>query len=116
MLSVADKPYDTLEEVIGITGHPGDGSLRDFGVDYDVVKLAPDGGFDFDAVKEKMTAYGGRLKMVFIQRSKGYLNRKTLSVEEIGEMVRFVKTYSPDTYIVVDSQGKEVLRIYQGGG
>ena len=103
MLSVAGKPYDTLEEVIGITGHAGDGSLRDFGVDYDVVDLKADGTFDFDTVREKMDTYGKRLKMVFIQRSKGYLNRKTLSVSEIGEMVRFVKATSPDTYVVVDN-------------
>ncbi len=103
MLSVAGKPYDTLEEVIGISGEAGNGSLKDFGVDYDVVDLKPDGQFDFDTVKDKMNTYGRSLKMVFIQRSKGYLNRKTLSVAEIGEMVKFVKTNSPDTYVVVDN-------------
>ena len=103
MLSVAGKPYDTLEEVIGISGEAGNGSLKDFGIDYDVVDLKPDGQFDFDTVKDKMNTYGSRLKMVFIQRSKGYLNRKTLSVSEIGEMVKFVKENSPDTYVVVDN-------------
>ncbi len=103
MLSVAGKPYDTLEEVIGISGEAGNGSLKDFGVDYDVVDLKPDGQFDFDTIKDKMNTYGNRLKMVFIQRSKGYLNRKTLSVSEIGEMVKFVKANSPDTYVVVDN-------------
>ena len=103
MISVAGKPYDTLEEVIGISGEAGNGSLKDFGVDYDVVELGADGGFDFDAVGEKLAAYGKRSKMVFIQRSKGYLNRKTLSVAEIGEMVSFVKARSPETYVVVDN-------------
>ncbi len=103
MLSVAGKPYDTLEEVIGISGEAGNGSLKDFGVDYDVVDLKPDGRFDFDTVKDKMNTYGSRLKMIFIQRSKGYLNRKTLSVAEIGEMVKFVKANAPDTYVVVDN-------------
>ena len=103
MISVAGKPYDTLEEVIGISGEAGNGSLRDFGVDYDVVELSDDGGFDFDAVADKLSTYGKRAKMVFIQRSKGYLNRKTLSVAEIGEMVRFVKERSPETYVVVDN-------------
>ena len=103
MLSVAGKPYDTLEEVIGISGEAGNGSLKDFGIDYDVVDLKPDGQFDFDTVKDKMNTYGSRLKMVFIQRSKGYLNRKTLSVAEIGEMAKFVKENSPDTYVVVDN-------------
>lgn len=103
MLSVAGKPYDTLEEVIGISGEAGNGSLKDFGIDYDVVDLKADGQFDFDTIKDKMNTYGKRLKMIFIQRSKGYLNRKTLSVAEIGEMVKFVKANSPDTYVVVDN-------------
>lgn len=103
MLSVAGKPYDTLEEVIGISGKPGDGSLRDFGVDYDMVELNEDGSFKFDDIAEKMREYGKRLKMVFVQRSKGYLNRKTLSVDEIGELVKFVKNISPETYVVVDN-------------
>ncbi len=103
MLSVAGKPYDTLEEVIGISGEAGNGSLKDFGIDYDVVDLKTSGEFDFAAIEDKMNTYGKRLKMVFIQRSKGYLNRKTLSVAEIGVMVRFVKERSPETYVVVDN-------------
>ena len=103
MLSVAGKPYDTLEEVIGIAGNPGDGSLRDFGVDYDMVELNADGSFKFNEIEAKMKEYAGRLKMVFVQRSKGYLNRKTLSVDEIGELVKFVKSISPATYVVVDN-------------
>ncbi len=103
MLSVAGKPYDTLEEVIGIAGEAGNGSLRDFGVDYDQVDLTPDGAFDVPAIDAKLAAYGSRVKMVFIQRSKGYLNRKTLSVAEIGEIARHVKSLSPDTYVVVDN-------------
>ncbi len=103
MLSVAGKPYDTLEEVIGLCGNPGDGSLRDFGVDYDQVDLTADGKFDFPAIEEKLRTYAGRVKMVFVQRSKGYLNRKTLSVAEIGELVTFVKGISPDSYVVVDN-------------
>ncbi len=103
MLSVAGKPYDTLEEVIGIAGQAGNGSLHDFGVDYDQVDLTPDGGFDIAAIDRKLATYGARVKMVFIQRSKGYLNRKTLSVAEIGELARHVKSLSPDTYVVVDN-------------
>lgn len=103
MLSVAGKPYDTLEEVIGLTGTPGNGSLKDFGVSYDMVELTPEGSFDWDAIDEKLRIYAGHLKMVFVQRSKGYLNRRTLSVDEIGELVSFVKAASPDTYVVVDN-------------
>ena len=103
MLSVAGKPYDTLEEVIGIVGTPGDGSLRDFGVDYAQIDLDAEGKFDFPAIREALMANMGRVKMVFIQRSKGYLDRRTLTVAEIGEVCRFVKDISPDTYVVVDN-------------
>ena len=103
MLSVAGKPYDTLEEVIGITGKAGDGSLKDFGVDYKQIELIDDGKFDFDKVEEALKANEGRVKVVFIQRSKGYLNRRTLTVDEIGEMARFVKSISRETFVVVDN-------------
>ena len=102
MLSIAGKPYDTLEEVIGISGNPGDGSLKDFGVEYMQTELTED-GFDFDAIGKALRENAGRVKMAFIQRSKGYLNRKTLTVAEIGEAVKFVKSISPDTYVVIDN-------------
>ena len=103
MLSVAGKPYDTLEEVIGIVGTPGDGSLRDFGVDYAQIDLTSEGKFDFPAIRAALEANMGRVKMVFVQRSKGYLDRRTLTVAEIGELVAFVKSISPDSYVVVDN-------------
>ena len=103
MYSVAGKPYDTLEEVIGISGTPGNGSLKDFGVDYEQTDLKEDGTFNFTEIEDKLRALGSRAKMVFVQRSKGYLNRKTLSVDEIGELVKFVKGISPETYVVVDN-------------
>ena len=103
MYSVAGKPYDTLEEVIGLSGTPGNGSLRDFGVDYEQTDLNPDGSFNFAEIEDKLRTLGARAKMVFVQRSKGYLNRKTLSVDEIGELVKFVKNISPETYVVVDN-------------
>ncbi|MBO7274240.1 MAG: methionine gamma-lyase family protein, partial [Clostridia bacterium] len=103
MYSVAGKPYDTLEEVIGLSGTPGNGSLRDFGVDYEQTDLNPDGTFHFAEIGDKLRALGSRAKMVFVQRSKGYLNRKTLSVDEIGELVKFVKNINPETYVVVDN-------------
>ena len=102
MLSIAGKPYDTLEEVIGISGRAGDGSLKDFGVEYMQTELC-ESGFDFDAIEKALKANLGRVKMAFIQRSKGYLNRKTLTVAEIGEAVKFVKSISPDTYVVIDN-------------
>ncbi|MBQ8410016.1 MAG: methionine gamma-lyase family protein [Clostridia bacterium] len=106
MCSIAGKPYDTLEEVIGIQGTPGNGSLADFGVRYKQIELTEEGGFDLPAIGETLKAElaaGKPVKVIFIQRSKGYLNRKTLSVDEIGEAVRFVKSISPETYVVVDN-------------
>ena len=69
MLSIAGKPYDTLEEVIGIAGTPGNGSLRDFGVDYAQIDLLPDGQFNFPAIRAAMEENAGRVKVAFIQRS-----------------------------------------------
>ena len=103
MYSVAGKPYDTLEEVIGLSGTPGNGSLRDFGVDYEQTDLNTDGTFNYPEIEDKLRALGNRAKMVFVQRSKGYLNRKTLGVEEIGELVKFVKKISPEIFVVVDN-------------
>ena len=103
MYSVAGKPYDTLEEVIGLSGEAGNGSLRDFGVSYEQTELTADGRFDFAEIESKMQTLGDKLKMVFVQRSKGYLNRRTLSVAEIGELVRFVKERAPEVYVVVDN-------------
>ena len=103
MYSVAGKPYDTLEEVIGLTSNKGDGSLRDFGVSYEQTDLTADGRFDFPTIGEKLRTLGKRVKMVFVQRSKGYLNRRTLSVAEIGELVAFVKAIAPEIFVVVDN-------------
>ena len=103
MYSVAGKPYDTLEEVIGISGEAGNGSLKDFGVEYAQTDLNADGTFRLDEIGETLRNLGSKVKMVFVQRSKGYLNRKTLSVDEIGRLVAFVKEIAPDVYVVVDN-------------
>ena len=103
MFSIAGKPYDTLDEVIGNTGEAGNGSLRDFGVEYRQADLKDDGSFDFEAIKKVLTEDGERIKVVFIQRSKGYLNRKTLSVGDIGEVIAFVRSIKSDCYVVVDN-------------
>ena len=103
LFSIAGKPYDTLDEVIGNAGEPGNGSLRDFGVEYRQADLFEDGSFDKDSIRRVLTEEGDRVKVVFIQRSKGYLNRKTLSVAMIGEIVPFVRELAPNAYIVVDN-------------
>ena len=101
MLAVTGKPYDTLEQVIGIAGEPGNGSLADFGVEYRQVDLK-DGRVDFDSVAKELEACGDRVKIAFIQRSKGYMTRPTLTVDEIGEIAKFVKARSK-AYVVVDN-------------
>ena len=104
LLSIAGKPYDTLEEVIGIAGEPGCGSLADFGVSYHQIELVDGKTLDLDAIAAFLRSpEGERVKVCFIQRSKGYLNRRTLTVDEIGEAVRVVKSIRPDAFVVVDN-------------
>ena len=113
MFSIAGKPYDTLDEVIGNVGNPGDGSLRDFGVEYMQADLSSDGEFDYDRIKDVLEKHGKKVKVVFIQRSKGYLNRKTLSSAQIGEAVKFVKAISPESYVVVDNCYGEFTELHE---
>ena len=103
LFSIAGKPYDTLDEVIGNVGKAGDGSLRDFGVEYRQADLFADGSFDRERIAEVLKSEGERVKVIFIQSSKGYLNRKTLSVDDIGEIISFVRPLCPDAYVVVDN-------------
>lgn len=103
MLSVTGKPYDTLDEVIGISGTPGNGSLKDFGVEYRQIDLIDGKKVDLDAVREEVIREGDRCKVVFIQRSKGYMNRRTLTVNEIGEVVKTVKAVNPNVFVAVDN-------------
>ncbi|MBO5551886.1 MAG: methionine gamma-lyase family protein [Lachnospiraceae bacterium] len=98
MLSVSGRPYDTLEEVIGIRDSMG--SLKEYGIGYDEAGLKEDGGFDFEAIREKIRP-GTRL--IAIQRSKGYSDRRTLSVEQIGECISFIRGVRRDLIIMVDN-------------
>ena len=98
LLSPVGKPYDTLEEVIGI--RPSRGSLAEYGVTYSQVDLLPDGSFDYEGIRR---AVNGRTRLVTIQRSKGYQTRPTLSVARIGELVSFVKGIKPDVICMVDN-------------
>lgn len=98
ILSPVGKPYDTLEEVIGI--RPSKGSLAEYGVTYAQVDLLADGGFDFDGIRN---AINNRTKLVTIQRSKGYASRPTLSVERIGQLISFIKEVKPDVICMVDN-------------
>ena len=98
LVSVAGKPYDTLEEVIGI--RPSKGSLAEYGVSYSQVDLLEDGSFDFEHIKE---AINERTKLVTIQRSKGYATRPTLSVARIGELISYIKGIKPNVICMVDN-------------
>ena len=102
LMSIAGKPYDTLEEVIGI--RPSRGSLAEYGISYLQVDLLPDDSFDFNKIRkalEEDTEH--KIHLVTIQRSKGYQTRHTFSVDQIGEAIRFVKTYRPDVLCMVDN-------------
>ena len=98
MLSPVGKPYDTLEEIIGIRESLG--SLKEFGIRYRQVDLLPDGGFDWEGIKN---AINEKTRLVEIQRSKGYSDRRSFSPEEIGEIIRFVKSIKPDLICMVDN-------------
>lgn len=98
MLSVSGRPYDTLEEVIGL--RPSPCSLAEYGVTYSETELKEDGSFDLDAIR---SAISEKTKLVAIQRSKGYKTRPTLSVEQIGKVIAFVKSVKPDIICMVDN-------------
>lgn len=98
ILSPVGKPYDTLEEVIGI--RPSCGSLAEFGITYSQVELFEDGSFDYESIKN---AINKRTKLVTIQRSKGYQTRPSFSVKQIGELIAFVKSIKPEVICMVDN-------------
>jgi len=98
LLSPVGKPYDTLEEVIGI--RPSKGSLAEYGISYKQVDLLSDGEFDYENIRK---AINDKTKLVTIQRSKGYQTRPTLSPKRIGELISFIKNIKPDVICMVDN-------------
>ncbi|MBQ9444085.1 MAG: methionine gamma-lyase family protein [Lachnospiraceae bacterium] len=98
MLSASGRPYDTLEEVIGI--RESKGSLKEYGISYDEAPLRDDGSFDFDGIREKLLP---ETKLVAIQRSKGYSDRKSFSVRQIAECIDLIKSIRSDVIIMVDN-------------
>ena len=108
MLSVTGMPYDTLQGVIGLAGESS-GSLKEFGIRYEQVDLRPDGTPDYEAME---TAITPRHRMVYIQRSRGYSLRPSLSVEEIGRIVEIAKRRAPGCIVMVDNcYGEYVQKI-----
>ncbi|TYS46723.1 aminotransferase class I/II-fold pyridoxal phosphate-dependent enzyme [Bacillus infantis] len=99
LLYMTGKPYDTLEEIVGIRGK-GTGSLKEFGISYSSVPLGVDGYVDFEAVRG---AIKPNTKMIGIQRSKGYAVRPSFTIDQIREMIQFVKEIKPDVVVFVDN-------------
>ncbi|MBM6618353.1 aminotransferase class I/II-fold pyridoxal phosphate-dependent enzyme [Bacillus suaedaesalsae] len=99
LLYITGKPYDTLEEIVGLRGN-GVGSLKEFNIEYNTVNLTTEGQIDFDGVKNSIKPH---TKMIGIQRSKGYATRPSFTISEIEEMVRFVKGIKPDVVVFVDN-------------
>lgn len=108
LLSVSGKPYDTLEEVIGI--RPSRGSLAEYGVTYNQVDLLEDGAFDYEGIKN---AINDKTKLIAIQRSKGYLTRPTLSVQAIGNVIKFIKSINKEIKVMVDNCYGEFVDIVE---
>lgn len=108
LLSPVGKPYDTLEGVIGIKETRG--SLSEYGIAYKQVDLMPDGSFDYDKIKD---AINPKTKLATIQRSKGYADRATLSVEQIGELISFMKKIKPDLICMVDNCYGEFVELIE---
>ena len=114
LYSVAGKPYDTLEKVIGISGEAGNGSLADFGVSYRQTDLTDEGEFQTAEILETLKT-DPNIKVVFLQRSKGYLTRKTLSVEQIGNLIQAVRSVKKDVFVVVDNCYGEFVETCEPG-
>lgn len=108
LLCPAGGPYDTLEEVIGI--RPSPCSLKEYGVTYKQVELKEDGTFDYEAIRAAIT---DKTKMAEIQRSKGYKTRPSFSVEQIGELIKFIKSIKPDIICMVDNCYGEFTQIIE---
>lgn len=98
LLSPVGRPYDTLEEVIGI--RESRGSLKEYGISYREVDLLPDYSFDYEGIKK---AINEKTKLVTIQRSKGYASRPTFSVKQIGELISFIKSIKPEVKVMIDN-------------
>ena len=99
LLYITGKPYDTLEEIIGIRGK-GTGSLKEYGITYNSVEITEDGKFDYQGISNAMKA---NTKMVAIQRSKGYAARPSFTIDQIEEIIRFVKEINSEVVVFVDN-------------
>lgn len=109
LLYITGKPYDTLEEIVGIRGN-GVGSLKEFGISYQSVDLKEDGQVNYEQVK---TMIKPNTKMIGIQRSKGYANRPSFTIDQIKQMIKFVKTIKEDVVVFVDNCYGEFVELLE---
>lgn len=109
LVSITGKPYDTLEEVIGISGEAGNGSLMDYGIEYSQVDLNPDGTPDYDKITETVK----NAKVAYIQRSRGYSLRPAYTLADIEKMVKAIKKGNPDAIIMVDNCYGEFIEEFE---
>jgi cystathionine beta-lyase family protein involved in aluminum resistance len=110
LLYITGKPYDTLEEIVGIRGEAGNGSLKDFGISYDTISLINDERINYEAISKRMT---DKTKMIGIQRSKGYSTRPSFTIEQIKEMIDFVKRINPNVIVFVDNCYGEFVELQE---
>jgi cystathionine beta-lyase family protein involved in aluminum resistance len=109
LLYITGKPYDTLEEIVGIRG-TGVGSLKEFGISYQSADLTDAGRIDYETVAKQIKP---NTKMIGIQRSKGYATRPSFTIEEIAEMIQFVKEIKSDVIVFVDNCYGEFVEEYE---
>ncbi|EFG86098.1 aluminum resistance protein, partial [Clostridium carboxidivorans P7] len=112
MMCICGTPYDTLHNIIGISGKENIGSLKDFGVNYKQVDLTCDGKFNYDNIKNELEN-DSSIRLVHIQRSTGYGWRKALLVSEIKEIIDFVKGIKPEVICFVDNCYGEFIDIQE---
>lgn len=110
MLCVTGMPYDTIQSVIGISKTPASGSLKEFGIRFDKVDLLESGAVDIPAALDKLRT-DNTIKMVYLQRSRGYSLRPSLTVEQIGEICAAVRSVKPEVIIMVDNCYGEFVQL-----
>ena len=98
LLSINGKPYDTLDEVIGIV--PNDSSLKSFGINYEQIDLIDD-DFDYESIKKRLN--DSFVKVIEIQRSKGYSTRKSIDIKKVEKVIKLIKELSPNTIVMIDN-------------
>ena len=98
MLSITGKPYDTLDEVIGITDNPS--SLKSFGIKFEQIDLI-DNDFDYDAIAARLNK--GKVKLIEIQRSKGYSTRKSIKLDDLEKVIKHIRKFDEDAIIMIDN-------------